>query len=58
VHYIGADGGFQSEGCGIFERVRSLPLRQAKMAAFGMTLKKFGPEEDDNIKALYSAGTR
>ncbi len=41
-----------------FERVRSLPLCQAKIAAFGMTLKKnTTPEEDENIQALYNAGT-
>ncbi len=41
-----------------FERVRGLQLKNARIAAFGMTLKKDSrPEEDANLQALRAAET-
>src|SRR5437667_2129127 len=41
-----------------FQKVRELPLRHAKIAAFGMTRRKgVGPQDDVGLKALLDAGT-
>ena len=41
-----------------FQKVRELPLRHARVAAFGMTRRKgIGPAEDVGLKALIDAGT-
>src|SRR6266404_3307372 len=41
-----------------FQEVRKLPLRNAKVAAFGMTRRKNGrPEDDTCLKALIDAQT-
>src|SRR5215813_12825077 len=41
-----------------FQEVRKLPLKHARIAAFGMTRRKgVKPEEDTCIKALLEAGT-
>src|SRR5262250_163543 len=40
-----------------FQEVRKLPLRHAKVAAFGMTRRKNGQAEDDTcLKALLDSG--
>jgi len=59
VHYIeGGWPGSNPKDAAYFERVRQLPLRQAKIAAFGFTLKKGNrPEEDANFQSLLEAGT-
>jgi 2-isopropylmalate synthase len=41
-----------------FQKVRELPLRHAKIAAFGMTRRKgIGPKDDVGLKALIDAQT-
>ena len=41
-----------------FQKVRELPLRHAKIAAFGMTRRKgIGPQDDVGLKALIDART-
>jgi 2-isopropylmalate synthase len=59
VDYI--EGGFPGSNpkdIGYFERVRALPLRHAKVSAFGMTCRAgVAPADDDNVQALANAGT-
>jgi 2-isopropylmalate synthase len=59
VHYIeGGWPGSNPKDADFFERVRSMAFQQAKIAAFGSTLKKnTRPEDDPNIQALLAAGT-
>ncbi len=41
-----------------FERARSFPCQHARIAAFGMTLKKNSrPEDDENLQSILAAGT-
>lgn len=59
VHYIeGGWPGSNPKDAEFFARVRSLGLRQAKVAAFGSTRRKHGRCEDDaNLQALLDAET-
>ena len=59
IHYIeGGWPGSNPKDAAFFERVRSMRFQQAKIAAFGSTLKKnIRPENDPNIQALVAAGT-
>jgi 2-isopropylmalate synthase len=59
IHYIeGGWPGSNPKDLAFFERARSLKLKQARLAAFGMTLKKGArPETDANLQALLEAGT-
>ena len=59
MQYIeGGWPGSNPKDAAFFERVRSLDLQSARIAAFGMTLKKDSRLEDDaNIQALRAAGT-
>jgi 2-isopropylmalate synthase len=59
VHYIeGGWPGSNPKDAAFFERVRTMHFKQAKIAAFGSTLKKNSrPESDPNIQALVAAGT-
>ncbi len=58
-HYIeGGWPGSNPKDVEFFRRVRSLGLKQAKVAAFGSTRRKgIGPQDDANIKALLEAET-
>lgn len=58
-HYIeGGWPGSNPKDAAFFERARRLKFRQAKIAAFGFTLKKGArPEEDTNFQLLLSAET-
>ncbi len=59
VDYI--EGGFPGSNpkdVTYFERVRDLPLKHAKITAFGMTMRAGGsPDDDENVLALANAGT-
>ncbi|MEA3348988.1 MAG: citramalate synthase, partial [Chloroflexota bacterium] len=59
VDYIeGGWPGSNPKDAEFFERVRSLRLENAKIAAFGMTRRKnTRPENDPNLEALIDAGT-
>jgi len=59
VHYIeGGWPGSNPKDEAFFQRARQLKFKQAKIAAFGATLKKGAqPENDANIQALMAAGT-
>jgi 2-isopropylmalate synthase len=59
MHYIeGGWPGSNPKDAAFFERARHLELKNAKIAAFGMTLKKGSrPEEDANLQALLDADT-
>ncbi len=59
VHYIeGGWPGSNPKDAEFFERVRSLKLQHAKIAAFGSTRRKHTrPEEDANLRALVEAQT-
>ncbi len=59
VSYIeGGWPGSNPKDAAYFEAVRELPLRHAKVAAFGSTCRKGArPEEDENIRALVEAHT-
>ena len=59
MHYIeGGWPGSNPKDAAFFERVRSLGLKNARIAAFGMTVKKnTPPEEDENLQALLAAET-
>ena len=56
-HYIeGGWPGSNPKDVEFFRRVRSLGLKQAKVAAFGSTRRKgTAPQDDANIKALLEA---
>jgi 2-isopropylmalate synthase len=58
-HYIeGGWPGSNPKDVEFFRRVRSLGLKQAKVAAFGSTRRKgVAPQDDANIKALLEADT-
>ena len=58
-HYIeGGWPGSNPKDVAFFEQVKKLPLKNAKIAAFGSTLKKGShPEDDANLQALLNAGT-
>lgn len=58
-HYIeGGWPGSNPKDALFFQRAHSLPLRHAKITAFGSTLKKgVTPERDANLQALLDAGT-
>ncbi len=59
VDYI--EGGFPGSNpkdVEYFERVKELPLKHAKISAFGMTCRGGAdPAEDENVQALANAGT-
>lgn len=59
VDYI--EGGFPGSNpkdIGYFEKVRALPLRHAKVTAFGMTCRAgVAPADDENVQALVNADT-
>ncbi len=59
VDYI--EGGFPGSNpkdITYFEQVRHLPLKHAKVTAFGMTMRASGsPEDDENVQALANAET-
>jgi len=59
MHYIeGGWPGSNPKDAAFFERVRHLKLKNAKIAAFGSTLKKGAqPENDVNLQALLYAET-
>ncbi len=59
IHYIeGGWPGSNPKDAEFFRRVRSLGLKQAKIAAFGMTRRKNSSVEDDpNIRMLIEAET-
>jgi 2-isopropylmalate synthase len=59
IHYIeGGWPGSNPKDAAFFDRARQLKLRNARIAAFGSTLKKnTQPEEDANLQALLAAGT-
>ncbi len=59
IHYIeGGWPGSNPKDAEFFDRVKSLNLKQAKIAAFGSTRYKNTPcEEDANIRALVEADT-
>ncbi|HEX9616313.1 MAG TPA: citramalate synthase [Anaerolineales bacterium] len=59
VHYIeGGWPGSNPKDAAFFERARQLPLKNARIAAFGSTMKKGSqPESDPNLQALLAAGT-
>jgi len=59
IHYIeGGWPGSNPKDAAFFERVRTLDLKQAKIAAFGFTVKKGSqPEDDPNIQSLLAAET-
>ncbi len=59
VHYIeGGWPGSNPKDAAFFQRAQDMQLRQAKIAAFGSTLKKGSlPEQDSNLQALLEAGT-
>lgn len=50
--------GSNPKDAAFFERIRQIPLRHAKVAAFGATVKKgIRPEDDANIQALRQSET-
>jgi 2-isopropylmalate synthase len=59
VHYIeGGWPGSNPKDAAFFERVRGLAFKNARLAAFGSTVKKgTQPEDDANIQALLGAET-
>ena len=59
VHYIeGGWPGSNPKDVEYFQAVRDLPLRNARIAAFGATRRKHAPvADDDNIRALLDAET-
>lgn len=59
MHYIeGGWPGSNPKDAAFFERMRLAPLRQARLAAFGSTVKKgFNPEDDQGMQALLAAET-
>jgi 2-isopropylmalate synthase len=59
VHYIeGGWPGSNPKDAAFFSRVQSIKLRNAKIAAFGSTMKKSStPEQDPNLQALLEAET-
>jgi 2-isopropylmalate synthase len=59
IHYIECGWpGSNPKDAVFFDRLRGCSFSQAKIAAFGMTLKKnTRPEEDENLQALLAAGT-
>ncbi len=59
VSYIeGGWPGSNPKDAAYFEEVQKLPLKNAKIAAFGMTCRVGGdPADDDNIRALLDANT-
>lgn len=59
VQYIeGGWPGSNPKDAAFFQRVRSMKLQHAKIAAFGSTMKKGSrPEEDANLQALVQAET-
>lgn len=59
VHYIeGGWPGSNPKDAAYFERVRGMQFQQAKIAAFGSTLKKGArPEDDANLQALLATET-
>ncbi len=59
MHYIeGGWPGSNPKDAAFFERMRLAPLRQARLAAFGSTVKKgFNPEDDQGMRALLAAET-
>ncbi len=59
VHYIeGGWPGSNPRDAQYFDEVKRLPLKTAKVVAFGSTARKgVAPEKDDNIRALLKART-
>jgi 2-isopropylmalate synthase len=60
IHYI--EGGWPSSNpkdLQFFQEIKSIPLSQAKMAAFGSTCRAgIPPQKDPNIQALIETGTK
>jgi 2-isopropylmalate synthase len=59
IHYIeGGWPGSNPKDAAFFEKVHSIPFKNARIAAFGSTLRKGArPESDANIQALLAAST-
>ena len=59
IHYIEAGWpGSNPKDAEFFQRIKQVPLRQAKIVAFGSTRRKnIRCDADDNLKALIAAGT-
>ncbi|MDI9634487.1 citramalate synthase [Anaerolineae bacterium CFX9] len=59
VHYIeGGWPGSNPKDAAYFDAVRNVPLKHARIAAFGSTCRKHvAPENDSNIRALIDADT-
>jgi 2-isopropylmalate synthase len=60
VDYV--EGGYPASNekdAAFFQRVRELPLKHARVCAFGMTRRKgVKPADDEGLKALLDAGTK
>lgn len=59
VHYIeGGWPGSNPKDAAFFDRVKQVPFKQAKIAAFGSTMRKGSrPDDDANLQALLAADT-
>jgi 2-isopropylmalate synthase len=59
IHYIeGGWPGSNPKDAAFFQKARAIPWKHAKIAAFGMTLKKdTTPQNDPNLRALLEAET-
>ncbi len=60
IHYIeGGWPGSNPKDLQFFQEIKSIPLSQAKIAAFGSTCRAGAPpQKDPNIQALIEAGTK
>src|SRR5690606_21026842 len=60
VHYIeGGWPGSNPKDMEFFEKVQKLPLKKAKITAFGSTRRQgIPPEEDENLQKLIESGVR
>ncbi|MDY0190120.1 MAG: citramalate synthase [Desulfuromonas sp.] len=58
IHYIeGGWPGSNPKDIAFFQEIKKVPLKQAKIAAFGSTRRaKSTPEEDNNLQTLIQAG--
>src|SRR3972149_8755005 len=59
IHYIeGGWPGSNPKDLQFFQEIKTIPLTQAKVVAFGSTCRAgTSPQKDPNIKALIEAGT-
>ncbi len=59
IHYIeGGWPGSNPKDIAFFKKIKKVPLKQAKIAAFGSTRRSGNkPEHDPNLKAITDAGT-